>query len=142
MVELGGGTGSVTKHILSVLGDNDQLFCIELNQVFIDHLSKKINDHRLKLINGSAEQILDHLKSIDIDGVDCIVSSLPLSNMPTTTKSKILAGCQQALNPSGQFIQFQYTLQDKKFVQRYFSVCKLGFVLINIPPAFIYSCRN
>ncbi len=142
IVELGGGTGSLTKKILASMGENSSLFCLELNETFYQGLSKSINDPRFHIIKGSAEKLRKHMEMERIMQVDCIISSLPLSNIPTNVKKQILLNCKQLLKASGQFIQYQYTLKDRKLVQEFFTSCKLDFVLINIPPAFIYSCKN
>lgn len=140
IVELGPGTGVLTSVLLSKMKQDDQLFCVELHPKFCYELSTGINDPRLHIINGSAEELVEHLSRKNVNQVDCIISSLPLRNMKAHVRQRILDNCNKILKPSGQFIQYQYSLSEMKLIKSYFASLKIHFVLINIPPAFIYSC--
>lgn len=142
IVELGPGTGAFTKHLLKNLKEHDYLFCIEQNQLFFEKLSCQFNDPRVTIINGSAEDVIEHLSSAGFDEVDCIVSSLPLNNIDKLVKEKILTSCHYLLKPAGQFLQYQYLLSDFSTVKRHFAKHEVGFQPINLPPAFIYNCTK
>jgi len=47
-----------------------------------------------------------------------------------------------SLKPGGLFIAFQYSQQMKKLLGEHFSIEKIEFVPLNIPPAFVYVCRK
>mgnify|MGYP007000262323 len=42
----------------------------------------------------------------------------------------------------GKYIQFQYTLQSQKMLEKVFSAVKIKSCLLNIPPAFVYTCSK
>ena len=44
--------------------------------------------------------------------------------------------------PGGIFLQYQYWLTQKDELRRWFTDVKVGFTLVNIPPAFVYECRG
>lgn len=138
VLQLGAGTGVITRHLLKKLNSTSQLLCIEKNKKFVDFISQKIIDKRLHIINGSAEYMVQHLKNKH--SVDYIISSLPLYNIPRPTKINIIRQCHEALKPSGCYIQYQYSLTDKKNIQKIFDHCSVSFQLLNFPPAFIYHC--
>ena len=56
IVELGAGTGVITKNILSKMSENSRLFTFEVNKNFVHDL-KSIKDSRLKIVIKSAEGI-------------------------------------------------------------------------------------
>ena len=45
-------------------------------------------------------------------------------------------------NSNGKYIQFQYTLQSQKMLEKVFSTVKIKSCLLNIPPAFVYTCSK
>ena len=130
VVEFGAGTGSVTTEILKRLPENGRLTCFEINSKFCKQL-EKINDSRLQIINDDAKNC-EHY----VDGVDCIVSGLPLTLFAKSKKERILA----ITSKSKRYIQLQYTPLLSKKMRHYFSDVKLKFVPQNVPPAFIYVC--
>lgn len=142
LVELGPGTGVMTRLILSKMTKQCHLLCIEQNSAFSEQLNREINDSQAQVIQGNAQGLHRHLHKHNVSGVDCIISSLPLFNMPTRAKARILHACQKSLKFGGCFLQYQYSISDKKFVQRYFANVRTRFVLLNIPPAFVYTCTQ
>ena len=132
VIEFGAGTGSVTTEILKRLPENGQLTCFEINPQFCRCL-EKINDSRLKVINDDARNCENY-----VDGLDCIVSGLPLILFTKSKKEKILA----ITSKSKKYIQLQYTPLLGKKMRHYFSDVKLKFVPQNLPPAFIYVCST
>lgn len=142
IVELGPGNGVFTKGLLDKMNSDCRLFSFELNETFFSHIQSEIKDHRLTLLNQSAEKIGDILKANGIEKADYIVSSLPLAVIPGPIKTNILDNAQKYLSEHGKYIQFQYTLNAKKLLEERFSKVKIDFTPVNIPPAFIYRCSN
>lgn len=132
VIEFGAGTGSVTAEILKKLPANGRLTCFEINPSFCKHL-ERINDSRLKIINDDAKNCERY-----VDGLECIVSGLPLMLFTKSKKERILA----ITSKSKRYIQLQYTPLLSKKMKHYFSDVKLKFVPQNLPPAFIYVCRS
>lgn len=135
IVELGPGDGCVTKRLLQKSGSNSSLHAFEINETFIAKM-EEIQDSRLHVIPIGAEQMSDFLMP---KSVDYVVSSLPLSMIPQEIKEEILRQAQTILKPEGQFLQYQYALQDYSLLKDYFNV-SVQFTLANLPPAFVYTC--
>lgn len=142
IVELGPGNGVFTKGLLNKMSSDCRLFSFELNETFYSHIKSDINDHRLTLLNESAEKIKDVLKENGIEKADYIVSSLPLAVIPSSIKNQILDNAKDSLSENGKYIQFQYTLNAKKLLEERFENVKIEFTAANIPPAFVYQCSN
>jgi len=142
VVELGPGNGVFTKGILDRMSPDAKLLSFELSQNFYNHINLKISDSRLVLINDSADKLEQYLASEGIDHVDYVVSSLPLAVIPNEVKTKVLNSCVKVLGEHGKYIQFQYSLNAKKLLKSKFGAVNLGFVPVNIPPAFVYQCNN
>lgn len=136
ILELGPGDGCVTRAILEKIHPGSQLTAFEINEVFVEKLAQ-IEDSRLRILPTSAERLTEYFAA---GSVDYVVSSLPLSMIDKTTKEEILRQAQLVLKPEGQFLQFQYALQDYGLLKDYFHRVSVSFTMANLPPAFIYSC--
>ena len=84
--------------------------------------------------------------NIKNQSVDCIVSTLPCSTIEFD--SLIQDSVLPLLREEGVFIQYMHTASVLKgfrlrpVLRRYFTHIDTGFVLLNLPPVFIYACRG
>ncbi len=138
IVELGPGTGVFTDLIIEELAEDAQLYVFELNDHFFEVLNKRINDPRVHIIHDSAEHIQKHIENHL--KVDAVISSLPLMNFPSKLRHALVTEAHDCLSDNGKFIQFQYTLQSKRMLSKYFNSISINFTFKNLPPAFIYTC--
>ncbi|MEM9835322.1 MAG: methyltransferase domain-containing protein [Bacteroidota bacterium] len=136
IVELGPGDGCVTRALLARLGPEAEVHAFEINPTFIDKM-KSIHDTRLRVIPEGAQEMDRYFLP---QSIDFIVSSLPLSMIPQDVKEQILISSQTILKPEGQFLQYQYALQDYGLLKGYFNDVSVRFTMANLPPAFIYIC--
>jgi phospholipid N-methyltransferase len=141
IVELGPGTGVITREIVKRLGPDTQLFVFEMNETFIEkHL--QYDDPRIHIIHDSAEHIGRYLEEEGIEKADYIISSLPLTNFPEALKTRILDESVRCLRPGGVYMQYQYMTTALKLLKQKFSKVKLKYAPFNVPPAFVYTCYN
>ena len=138
IVELGAGTGSMTKSLLNKMSPCSKLTSFEINPQLFDKLNH-FDDDRLVNVNDSAMKLSDYLQE---QSVDYIVSGLPLANINVEEKTGILDACRRILKPYGSYIQFQYSLNDFSLLKRTFTYVNCDFTLRNFPPAFVYYARK
>ncbi|THH39501.1 class I SAM-dependent methyltransferase [Neolewinella litorea] len=136
VVELGPGEGCITRALLERLHPRSRLTAFEINPAFVRRL-QVINDPRLQVLPIGADRLTDHLP---VGSVDFVVSSLPLSMIDQQVKERIVAQSRRVLAPNGQFLQYQYALQDYGLLKDTFPNVSVSFTLANLPPAFVYSC--
>ncbi|MEM6272020.1 MAG: rRNA adenine N-6-methyltransferase family protein [Bacteroidota bacterium] len=141
IVELGPGTGVITREIIKRLGPDTQLLVFEMNEVFIERYLQ-YNDPRIHIIHDSAEHLRRYLEKLGLAEADYIVSSLPLTNFPEDLKHVILDESLSCLRAGGIFIQYQYLTTALKMMREKFPRVRLEYAPFNIPPAFIYACYN
>lgn len=141
IVEFGPGTGSITHELLNHMPPESLLLAFEINTDFCEIL-KEITDPRLKIISDTAENIELYLKENNIKKVDYIVSSLPFAMIPNGVVRNILTVVRKVLKPSGVFMQYQYSLNAYKKLKTTFNKVDVNFTPMNIPPAFVFICRN
>lgn len=140
IVELGGGTGCITRALLKRMRPDARLIAFELNPTFAQML-ESIGDPRLRVVTDSAERIRHYLDEAGFGGADYIISGLPLAVLPKPVTATILDEARSALQVDGAYIQFQYSLVSRRPLSERFSRIRIGFTPWNVPPAFVYVCR-
>ena len=138
ILELGPGTGVFTVELLKRAKSDAKIILLELNETFYELLKDKFTDPRIEVLFRSADEILEVLEERGIKKVDAILSSLPLTVIPDEIKKEIVEQSYSALKKTGIYVQYQYSLSAKKLIESSFGKLKIGFVPINIPPAFVY----
>jgi phospholipid N-methyltransferase len=110
ILEVGPGTGAVTKEILRALQPQDQLDLVELNDQFVARLREKLqNDHLYKQRAGQIKIIHDMVQAVEGEQVyDLIISGLPLNNFQPEVIKSILRTFQRLLAPAGTISFFEY----------------------------------
>ena len=140
LVELGPGTGVFTQLIIDKMSADSILLVFELNDHFFEQLTKRFNDPRVHLIHDTAENIQEYLDKHNLHKADVIISSLPLAVFPRDLRNRLLTASHDALKENGTYVQFQYSLQSWKNLERTFRKVSIGFTMLNLPPAFVYTC--
>lgn len=142
VVEFGAGNGCITKGILENLPSDGQLMSFEINEKFCEEIRNTIDDNRFTFIEDSAANLEQHLKEAGIEEVDTILSSVPLSLMPSGVAEGILQEAYKKLKPGGRFIQIQYSFLSKKILENVFDSVSHSIVPRNVPPGFIFLCEK
>jgi len=138
IVELGAGTGSITRHLLNQMCAGSQLTAFEINpQLFYKLYS--LQRPQFIAVNDDVCRLRRYVCN---NTADYVISGLPLANINIRTKEHILEAVRSVLKPGGFYIQFQYSLNDRSLLRRKFPLVQLGFEPINVPPAFIYYAQK
>ncbi|MBV2154804.1 methyltransferase domain-containing protein [Kitasatospora sp. SUK 42] len=109
VLEVGPGTGSVTRHIAARLGPRDTLDLVEANPRFASRLSAALVDD--PALRPAADRIRVHAGLIQewpLDRYDAIVCGLPFANFDPDTVRSILRVLLGALAPDGTLSFFAY----------------------------------
>ncbi len=143
IVELGSGTGAVTKYILSELSIAPKnLYCVEFDNANAKILSQKFPN--VNVANDTAENISAILGE-DVSKLKCVISCLPLLSLPEECVASILKKVEDTLPEGGIFVQFTYNWggsSARKYLKK-MELVKSDFTLLNIPPARVdIFCKN
>lgn len=142
IVEYGPGTGVFTEKLIARKKDETLLIIVERNIKFYCELLKLYgNKKSVKIVHDGAENIKNHLKFYSVDKVDYVVSGLPFTALPEKMSQSILESTRDVLSDNGEFITFQYSKIKKDMITGYFKNINLKRVRLNIPPAYVISCR-
>lgn len=138
VVEYGPGTGVFTRELLRRLGPKARLVAIDTNPIFIDYLTRAIDDPRLICVNGSAADVCDILHDHGLDAADYVISGLPFSTLPRPIADAIMDATAQALRPGGAFLIYQYSRFVLPFLRHRFRSVDQSKVWRCIPPASLF----
>ena len=106
VVELGAGTGEVTKALLAAGIAPERLALIERDPELAIFLRRHFPGPRI--IEGDASRLQRLLADHGITSVAAVVSSLPLLTMPAGIVNGIVGGVFEALPRGAAFVQFTY----------------------------------
>jgi len=139
VVELGAGTGSHTGHVLDRLAPDARLVAFEIDAAMADTLRAKIADPRLTVVTGSAEDVIEVLGG---QRPEVVVSALPFTSLPAGIGHTILERTARVLAPGGTLLVLQYSPLLARELSRLFASVTRRVCLPNVPPAFLYACRD
>ncbi|MTI17913.1 methyltransferase domain-containing protein [Rhodobacteraceae bacterium RKSG542] len=140
VLELGPGTGAVTKEILHRV-PREKLICLEYSTDFCNHL--RVNFAGLKVVQGDAYNMDKAIPGLRSESLSAIVSSLPLVTRPPKERLKCLELAFDLLKPGAPFIQFSYSLASPvPLDMEGMKWQRSGWILQNIPPARVWVYRK
>jgi phosphatidylethanolamine/phosphatidyl-N-methylethanolamine N-methyltransferase len=108
VVELGPGTGAITKALIDRGVDQKRLVLVEYNPGFCALLRDRYP--HAKVVQGDAYKLRDSLWDVLKDPASAVVSGLPLVTKPMLTRLKLIRDAFAALAPGAPFVQFTYSV--------------------------------
>jgi phospholipid N-methyltransferase len=139
IVELGAGTGVFTDFIAKNKKETCQVLVVEQDLKMREILR---SNYPSFYFGNKAEKLDWFLQNYDLPKVDCIISGLPFAVFPEALRNEVMLAVSHSLRTDGIFVAFQYSLQMRNLLKKYFREVKISFALINLPPAFVYYCRK
>lgn len=163
ILEVGPGTGSVTKRILRHLQPGDTLDAVEINARFVEMLQRRFREEwafwryrdQVRLVHGPVEELAGEAV------YDFIISGLPLNNFPAAQVREIFRAYSRLLKPGGTLTYYEYVFIRQlktpfvnrrerrrlyrvgRIVSNYIRTCQIRRegVIINVPPAIVRHLR-
>jgi len=108
VLELGGGTGSLTRGLIAAGCPAERLVVIERAPDLARHLQQRLPD--VRVICGDAGDAGALLGDAGIERLATVVSSLPIKWFPRAQQRAVLDACFAALGEGGLFVQLTNAL--------------------------------
>ena len=137
VVELGPGTGSVTRALLAAGIPEERLVLVERDR----HLHAWLEGQfpRANALLSDARRLEEILPAGQAGRVSTVVSSLPLNSLPRKERDEIVRAAFRVLSADGSLVQYSYGvpsplpcealgLRGKRF----------AFAAANLPPATVW----
>ena len=142
VVELGPGTGPVTKALIDHGVDERQLVLVEYEAAFCRLLRQRFPG--VRVLQGDAFDLPRTLAGLEGLPVRAIVSSLPLLNQPPARRTALIEDAFALMAKGGVFVQFSYGVASP--IPRLagagrFSARGSAPIWANLPPARVWTYR-
>ena len=163
ILEVGPGTGAVTRRIVAVLKPEDRLDLVEPNDSFVEHLHYRLETEKAFQQVAQRTRVLHcPVEELAGDGLyDLIISGLPLNNFSVAEVERILGVMTGLLQPGGTLSLFEYIAvrRAKALISGRATRARLrgigrvmgalfgeheirrDRILINVPPAWVHHVR-
>src|SRR5205823_10170325 len=143
VLELGVGTGAITKYLLDLIPNDRSYLGIELDGDLVGTLNEKYPD--LNIVCGNASDAYSIHKESGFGKVRYVVCCLPFVSLPKEVSEGVLIEIEKFMREGCVFRIFQYAhgyylppaIKLREFLKnRYGKSKRSPLVLKNVPPAF------
>jgi phosphatidylethanolamine/phosphatidyl-N-methylethanolamine N-methyltransferase len=143
VLELGVGTGAITKHLREIIPNDRSYLGVELDDALVGTLNVKYPD--LNIVCGNAADAYAIHKESGLGKVRYVVCCLPFVSLPKEVSDSVLVEIEKFMREGCVFRIFQYAhgyylppaIKLREFLKnRYGKSKRSPLVLKNVPPAF------
>ncbi|HEV8680127.1 MAG TPA: methyltransferase domain-containing protein [Stellaceae bacterium] len=138
LLELGAGTGSLTRGLVAAGWPPGRIIACEREARLVDILRREFPGIRTMVADATGAD--SQLRRLGVDRLSAVVSSLPIKWFPREAQRAVLQACFERLGPAGYFLQLTNAFTSP------LSVEQLGItgqevvrVWRNVPPVQIWS---
>ncbi|HEU4327553.1 MAG TPA: phosphatidylserine decarboxylase [Roseiflexaceae bacterium] len=163
VLEVGPGTGAITRAIVEAMRPGDRLVLCELHEPFVEYLRQRFEqDPEFRRVRDQVTIIHGDVTQLDRNQrFDAIVSAIPFTNLPAELVEAILETYRAILSPGGTLTYIEYAYlrtlkgytqtpeeRDRsaaasavldRFLARY--EFRRDTVVLNVPPAWVHHLR-
>lgn len=143
VLELGVGTGAITKFLQDSVPNEDSYLGIELDRNLVKSLKKNYPD--LKIVCGNATETHHIHQKSHLGKVSYIICCLPFVSLPNEVGERILLEIDKFMQTGCTFRTFQYAhgyyfpsaIKLREFMRNRYGKAKRSQLIVkNVPPAY------
>ena len=143
LIELGVGTGAITKFLQEKIPNKQSYLGIELDKNLVKSLKVRFPD--LNIVCGNACETFSLHQKSDLGKVGAIVCCLPFVSLPNEVGEKILSEIDKFMQKGCTFRTFQYAhgyympsaIKLREFMRNRYGKSKRSRLIVkNVPPAY------
>jgi phosphatidylethanolamine/phosphatidyl-N-methylethanolamine N-methyltransferase len=137
VLELGAGTGSLTRGLVRAGCSPERIIAIEREPALVAVLRREFPTMRVSA--GDATRISEYLAS-SVERLANVVSSLPIKWFPVAAQYAVVRSCLDLLGPGGRFLQLTNAFSSPLPVERLGIVGQeIARVWLNLLPTQIWA---
>ena len=144
VVELGPGTGRVTRALLEAGVAPGQLVAIERNASFCKLLRERFPG--VRIVSGEARALESLLQQAGVGPLKAVASSLPLLSMTSRDRRAVLSEIAAVLGAEGVLVQYTYgpaaPVPPELGAELGLIGERTNWILANLPPAAVWRYRR
>jgi phospholipid N-methyltransferase len=149
VLELGVGTGAITKFLQDIVPNRESYLGIEIDKTLV----KLLKEHypALKIVRGNACDAHSIYQKTGFGRVGYIICCLPFVSLPNETGEKVLAEIDKFMEHGCVFRTFQYAhgyyfpsaIKLREHMQsRYGKAKRSPLIVKNVPPAYTLTWKT
>ncbi len=144
LVELGAGTGPITKVLAEKARPNCRVVVLERDPDFARILRERFQGYgNFDVVEGDVRDLTSILERLGISQVDAVISGLPVPSFPKDLQRDLFRVVKKILVPGGTFNQItEMPWVYLRFYRKFFLDVQFAFEPRNLPPAGAYYCRG
>jgi len=140
IVELGPGTGVVTRALIEAGVCENDLTLVELAPAFRAILKKQFP--RAEILAEDAFSVVEKLSERTENNVSAVVSSLPLYVYSKSKREALRKNALDLVGPHGRFVQFTYNLASPVSSHSALLSTRSRRIWGNFPPAVVWTYQS
>ena len=149
VLELGVGTGAITKYLQDIVSDEESYLGIELDRDLVKLLKK--NFPALKIVRGNACDAFSIHQKTNLGKIGYIICCLPFVSLPNEVGEMILSEVDKFMERGCTFRTFQYAhgyyfpsaIKLREHMRkRYGKAQKSPLIVKNVPPAYTLTWKT
>jgi phosphatidylethanolamine/phosphatidyl-N-methylethanolamine N-methyltransferase len=146
IIELGVGTGAITKYVREILPDSESYLGIELDGRLVSSINTRYPE--MNVVKGNACDLSAIHQVSGLGKASYILCCLPFVTLPEEVAAKVLAEIEKYMEQGCLFRAFQYAhgyytpaaIRLRKFMRDRYGFSKRSkLVAKNVPPAYTLS---
>ncbi len=142
VLELGVGTGAITRFLRDVIPSRESYLGIELDGNLVKTLNKNYPD--LNIIEANATDAYSIHKDLGLGRVRYLICCLPFVSLPKEVTEAVLTEISKFMDEGCELRLFQYAhgyflppaIKLREYLKRYGKSSRSPLVLKNVPPAY------
>lgn len=142
VLELGVGTGAITRFLRDVIPSRESYLGIELDGNLVKTLNKNYPD--LNIIEANAADAYSIHKDLGLGKVRYLICCLPFVSLPKEVTEAVLTEISKFMDEGCELRLFQYAhgyflppaIKLREYLKRYGKSSRSPLVLKNVPPAY------
>ncbi|MDP3372157.1 MAG: methyltransferase domain-containing protein [Candidatus Paracaedibacteraceae bacterium] len=144
VVEIGAGTGRLTRALLERGVPPAQLAAIELDTKLCAFLTETLpavcpQSTPPLVVEGDATYLEELIPSHWVGKVDTVVSAIPFMYLPEEKRIAIIESAFKVLKPGGKIIHITYNPKSPIAFSRAYHQTRVVSLWINMPPGFVWA---
>lgn len=137
VVELGPGTGSVTRALIAAGVAEENLVLVERDRHF--HAWLESHFPSATVLHSDARKLDEILSDGQRGSISTVVSSLPLNSLPKCERDEIVRAAFRVLSGDGCLVQYSYGVPSPLPCEAFgLTGERMGFAAANLPPATVW----
>jgi phosphatidylethanolamine/phosphatidyl-N-methylethanolamine N-methyltransferase len=138
VVELGAGTGTVTRALLASGIPAERLFVVEIDPRLCTFLRRGIPS--AQIVQGDARHLGELLPGRFVGRCSTVISGIPMLTLPLDLQRRMIDAWFGVLGPNGRLLQYTYSLVSPIPEAKHNLVGRrCGVAVRNVPPAWVWS---